>query len=187
MNLILRLLIFVSILIPSFSLAEVISEENKVSGNHFSKHQYALGLSTGIRFNIAEEIFTNSDDNKNYPKDHFFNEIEVFGNNFFSNKIKHNYGLRINNGYEIYGTRIFISGGYIQSILNYRNIYNKKTKTNTKWSPFFGFGVGYDLTKNISIKINSMFYKIDYKAKNFDNLNQKFKFMSYNIGLSYYF
>ncbi|GDX36465.1 hypothetical protein LBMAG18_09760 [Alphaproteobacteria bacterium] len=131
----------------------------------FSESAVGAGLAFGVRFNLTEDIFTDSENKNSKTKDHIFTEIEVFGSQFFSGEIKQNFGARLNLGYEIKGIRIYGSGGYVSSSIDYQEIGNNNQSINAS-APFFGIGLGYDITKNIGIRLNSMFYNFNFTPKN---------------------
>jgi len=151
-----------------------------------SESAVGAGLSAGVRFNLAEDIFTDSEDKNSRTKDHVFTEIEAFGNQFFSGEIKQNFGGRLNLGYEIKGIRIYGSGGYAASTTNYQENGNTKQSV-TASAPFFGFGLGYDITKTISIRLNSMFYNFDFKPKNSAFKNVEVNVSAATLGLAVHF
>jgi len=171
----------------------------------FSKSAVGAGLSVGVRFNLAEDIFTDSEDksspciggasrcdsttmgvNNSKTKDHIFTEIEAFGNQFFSGEIKQNFGGRLNLGYEIKGIRIYGSGGYVASTTDYQETGNTKQSVNAS-APFFGIGLGYDITKNIGIRLNSMFYNFDFTPKNSEYRSVEVDVSAVTLGLAVHF
>ena len=152
----------------------------------FSENGLAVGLSIGTRFNLAEDIFSDAEDKNSKNKDHIFTEIEAFGNQFFLGKIKQNFGARLNLGYEIKGFRIYGSGGYVASAFDYQEAKNSKQSLIAS-APFFGIGLGYDLTKTISLRLNSMFYNLDFKPKNSEFKNVKVNVSAVNLGLGFNF
>jgi len=172
---------------------------------NFSESAFGAGLSFGVRFNMAEDIFTDSEDksfqclggesrcdvsktgiNNSKTKDHIFTEIEAFGNQFFSGEIKQNFGGRLNLGYEIKGIRIYGSGGYVSSSTEYQETGNVKQSVSAS-APFFGIGLGYDITKNIAIRLNSMFYNFDFKPKNSEYKSIKIDVSAATLGLAVHF
>lgn len=152
----------------------------------FSSSGVGAGLSVGARFNLAEDIFTDSEDKKSTTKDHIFTEIEAFGNQFFSGEIKQNFGGRLNLGYEIKGIRIYGSGGYVVSTTDYQETGNTKQSVNAS-APFFGIGLGYDITKNIGIRLNSMFYNFDFTPKNSGYKSVEVDVSAVTLGLAVHF
>ena len=152
----------------------------------FSESAVGAGLSAGVRFNLAEDIFTDSEDKKSTTKDHIFTEIEAFGNQFFSGEIKQNFGGRLNLGYEIHGVRIYGSGGYVASTTDYQETGNTKQSVNAS-APFFGIGLGYDITKNIGIRLNSMFYNFDFTPKNSGYKSVEVVVSAVTLGLAVHF
>lgn len=151
----------------------------------FSQNVLGTGVSIGTRFNLVENIFTDLEENSKV-KDHIFGEIEVFGNQFFSGEIKHNYGGRLNLGYEIKGIRIYGSGGYVSSSVDYQETNNVKQSINES-APFFGLGLGYDITKNIGLRLNSMFYNFDFKPKNSGYKGVEVNVLALTFGLAVHF
>ena len=152
----------------------------------FSESAVGAGLSVGVRFNLAEDIFTDSEDKNNKTKDHIFTEIEAFGNQFFSGEIKQNFGGRINLGYEIKGIRIYGSGGYVASTMDYQETGNTKQSVSAG-APFFGIGIGYDITKNIGVRLNSMFYNFDFTPKNSEYRSVEVDVSAVTLGLAVHF
>ena len=152
----------------------------------FSESAVGAGLSVGVRFNMAEDIFTDSEDKNSTTKDHIFTEIEAFGNQFFSGEIKQNFGGRLNLGYEIKGIRIYGSGGYVSSSIEYQETGNTKQSVNAS-APFFGIGLGYDITKNIGIRLNSMFYNFDFTPKNSGYKSVEVDVSAVTLGLAVHF
>ncbi len=152
----------------------------------FSQTSFGAGLSAGLRFNLAEDIFFDSEEKKANAKDHIFTEVEAFGNQFFSGEIKQNFGGRINLGYEIKGIRIYGSGGYTTSTLTYQE-QGKPSQSVASSAPFFGFGIGYDITKNVGIRLNSMFYNFDFKPKNSEFKSVEVETSTFNLGVGIYF
>ena len=152
----------------------------------FSESLVGAGLSAGVRFNLAEDIFTDSEDKNSKTKDHIFTEIEAFGNQFFSGEIKQNFGGRLNLGYEIKGIRIYGSGGYVASTMDYQEVGNSKQSL-TASAPFFGVGLGYDITKTTSIRLNSMFYNFDFKPKNSGFKSIEVNVSAVSLGLALHF
>jgi hypothetical protein len=175
-------------------------EEGSSPYKDFSESAVGVGLSIGARLNLAEDIFTSFEEfaedqtelnsqklnPKNKNSDHIFSEIEVFGNQFFSGEIKQNFGGRINLGYEIKGIRIFTSGGYVASTVDYQETNNTKQSV-TASAPFFGIGIGYDITKNVSLRLNSMFYSFDFTPKNSQFKNVEVEVSSLNLGVAFHF
>ena len=163
------------------------SVTNESSPNKsFSQNAVGAGVSAGIRFNIAEEIFSDSEEKVIPTKDHIFTEAEIFANQFFSGEIKQNFGGRINLGYEIYGFRIFGSGGYVTSTMDYQEQGNAIQAVRAS-APFFGAGIGFDVTKNLGIRLNSMFYNFDFKPKNSEFKNVEVGVSSFTLGASLHF
>lgn len=152
----------------------------------FSENGVGAGLSAGIRFNLAEDIFTDSEDKNSKTKDHIFTEIEAFGNQFFSGEVKQNFGGRLNLGYEIKGIRIYGSGGYVSSSIDYQETGNTKQSVNAS-APFFGIGLGYDITKNIGIRLNSMFYNFDFTPKSSEYRSVEVDVSAVTLGLAVHF
>ncbi len=152
----------------------------------FSESAVGAGLSLGVRFNMAEDIFTDSEDKNSKTKDHIFTEIEAFGNQFFSGEIKQNFGGRLNLGYEIKGIRIYGSGGYVASTMDYQETNNTKQSVIAS-APFFGIGLGYDITKNIGIRLNSMFYNFDFTPKNSGYKGAEVDVSAATLGLAVHF
>ena len=152
----------------------------------FSESAVGAGLSVGFRFNMAEDIFTDSEDKNSKTKDHIFTEIEAFGNQFFSGEIKQNFGGRLNLGYEIKGIRIYGSGGYVSSSIDYQETGNTKQSVNAS-APFFGIGLGYDITKNIGVRLNSMFYNFDFTPKNSEYRSVEVDVSAVTLGLAVHF
>ena len=152
----------------------------------FSESVVGAGLSAGFRFNLAENIFTDSEDKNSKTKDHIFTEIEAFGNQFFSGEIKQNFGGRLNLGYEIKGIRIYGSGGYVASTMDYQETGNTQ-KSITASAPFFGVGLGYDISKNTSIRLNSMLYNFDFTPKNSGFKSFEVNVSALTLGLAVHF
>ena len=152
----------------------------------FSENIAGAGLSAGLRFNLAEDIFIESEDKNSKNKDHIFTEIEMFGNQFFSGEIKQNFGGRLNLGYEIKGLRIYGSGGYVASTIDYQETSNTK-QSQMSSAPFYGIGFGYDLTKTISVRLNSMFYNFNFKPKNSEFKSVEINVSAVNLGLGLHF
>jgi hypothetical protein len=152
---------------------------------NFSETAVGAGLSIGVRFNLAEDIFTDSEE-KNITRDHIFTELEAFGNQFFSGEIKQNFGGRLNLGYEFFGVRVFGSGGYVVSTFDYQE-QGSASQSASEGAPFFGVGLGYDLTKNIGLRLNSMFYSFDFTPKNSSYQNVEVNVSAVTLGLSVHF
>jgi hypothetical protein len=157
--------------------------EGKSPYKSFSENTIGVGLSAGFRYNLAEDIFINSEDKNSKTRDNIFTEIEAFGNQFFSGEIKQNFGGRLNLGYEIKGIRIYGSGGYVASTMDYQEIGNSKQSL-TASAPFFGVGLGYDITKTTSIRLNSMFYNFDFPPKNSGYKKVEVNVSAVNLGLA---
>ena len=191
-----RFLTIISLFLFALFLANqssaTLSEESSnvgtgaVSNKIFSENSVGAGLSAGLRFNMAEDIFIESEDKNSKNKDHIFTEIELFGNQFFSGEIKQNFGGRLNLGYEIKGLRIYGSGGYVASTIDYKETSNTK-QSYTGSAPFYGIGFGYDLTKNISLRLNSMFYNFNFKPKNSEFKSVEINVSAVNLGLGLHF
>jgi opacity protein-like surface antigen len=174
------------------------------AGKSFSESSVGAGLSAGVRFNLAEDIFSDSEDeisacrDKDFcdetkkitqnsgVKDHIFTEIEIFGNQFFSGEVKQNFGGRLNLGYEIYGVRIYGSGGYVASTVDYQE-QSGESESIMASAPFFGGGLGYDINKNIAIRLDSMFYNFDFAPKNSGFKNVKVDVAAVAVGLALHF
>ena len=159
---------------------------NKVEPHKsFSQSSVGAGLSAGVRLNLVNNIFTDSEYNFR-KKDHIFTEIEAFGNQFFVGEIKQNFGGRLNLGYEFKAFRIYGSGGYVASTIDYQETGNPKQSIVAS-APFFGIGLGYDITKRISIRLNSMLYNIDFAPKNSEFKNVEVNVSAVNLGLALHF
>lgn len=161
-------------------------ESGIVQNKNFSENAVGASLSLGGRLNLAEDIFTDFEDESSKTKDHIFTEIEAFGNRFFSGEIKQNFGGRLNLGYEIKGFRIYGSGGYLSASVDYQETNNKKQSVNAG-APFFGIGVGYDITKNIGVRLNSMFYNFDFKPNNSEYKTVEVDVSALTLGLAIHF
>jgi hypothetical protein len=164
-----------------------------IPNKNFSDSAIGAGISAGIRFNLAEDVFTEAEEigNKskeveNRKRDHIFTEMEVFGNQFFSGEIKQNFGGRLNLGYEFKGVRIYGSGGYVSSTIDYQETGNTKQSV-SEGAPFFGIGLGYDLTKNVSVRLNSMFYNFDFKPKNSGYQSAEVDVTAVTLGLAIHY
>ncbi|MES2677875.1 MAG: hypothetical protein V4612_06175 [Pseudomonadota bacterium] len=169
------------------------SSLNSDKNKNFSESSFGAGLALGVRFNLADDIFFDSQEvefgnkaNKPSSKksDHIFTEIGVFGNQFLSGEIKQNFGGKINLGYETHGFRIYGSGGYVASTFDYQEQGQKKESL-IKSAPFFGGGIGYDITKNISLRLDGMFYEFDFKPKNsgFNGVNVSVAAGAFGVGV----
>ena len=188
---ILAIFIYGSLIANSLASSVINSVDSKGANGeslnkNFSENVLGLGLSIGSRFNLAEDIFSDEEDKNSKNKDHIFTEIEAFGNQFFLGKIKQNFGARLNLGYEIKGFRIYGSGGYVASTFDYQEAQNRKQSLIAE-APFFGIGLGYDLTKTISLRLNSMFYNFDFKLKNSEFKNVEVNVSALNLGLGFNF
>jgi hypothetical protein len=120
----LSVLLFANQSFASLSFGSSTDASETEPNKSFSESVVGAGLSAGFRFNLAENIFTDSEDKNSKTKDHIFTEIEAFGNQFFSGEIKQNFGGRLNLGYEIKGIRIYGSGGYVASTMDYQEAGN---------------------------------------------------------------
>lgn len=183
--------IILSVLFASSSYAALNGGSSTVASGAvpnktFSESAVGVGLSAGVRFNLAEDIFTDSEDKNSRTKDHIFTEIEAFGNQFFSGEIKQNFGGRLNLGYEIKGIRIYGSGGYVASTMDYQETGNTKQSV-TASAPFFGVGLGYDITKTTSIRLNSMFYNFNFTPKNSGFKSVEVNVSAVTLGLAVHF
>lgn len=188
---ILAIFIYGSLIANSLASSVINGGDSKVvngesDNKSFSQNGLAGGLSIGSRFNLAEDIFSDAEDKNSNIKDRIFTEIEAFGNQFFSGKIKQNFGARLNLGYEIKGFRIYGSGGYVASTFDYQEAKNSKQSLISS-APFFGIGLGYDLTKTISLRLNSMFYNFNFKPKNSEFKNVEVNVSGVNLGLGFNF
>lgn len=184
---------------PSFSFAAINGGSSTLDGGggggsssslssnkSFSESSVGAGLSVGFRFNLAEDIFTDSEEKNSATKDHIFTELEAFGNQFFSGEIKQNFGGRLNLGYEIFGVRLYGSGGYTISSVDYQETGQAKQSV-SQGAPFFGVGLGYDITKNVGLRLNSMFYNFDFTPKNSEFKNVEVNVAAASLGLSLHF
>lgn len=150
----------------------------------FTETVSGISAIAGVRFKLTEQVL--SDIFELETKDSIFVETEGFFNKILSGEIKHEYGGRLNLGYEINKFRIFASSGYLVS--NFEYIENSQDKQNISEAvPFFGAGIGYDLTKNISLRLNSMIYSLDTKPKNSEFSNIEIDVTSVNLGLALHF
>ncbi len=152
----------------------------------FSQTALGAGISLGFRLNLTEDIFTDSEDKDSKAQDHTFTEIEAFGNQFFSGELNQNFGGRFNLGYEINGFRIYGSGGYVVSTMDYQETGNPVQSVNAG-APFFGVGIGYDITKNIGVRLNSMFYNFDFTPKNSEYQSVEIDVSAITLGLALHF
>lgn len=166
--------------------SSLLSENSKTDNKSFSQNSLGAGLAIGFRFNLADDIFTDSEDKNSKSKDHIFTEIEAFGNQFFSGEIDQNFGGRLNFGYEINGIRIYGSGGLVASKMDYQEQGSSSQKVNSL-APFFGGGMGYDITKNISLKLDSIFYNFDFKPKNSEFRRVEVSVAAISLGLALHF
>lgn len=183
--------IYTSLIATSFAASGINGGSSTVPAGSspyksFSESGVGAGLSAGVRFNLVEDILTDSEDKSSKTKDHIFTEIEAFGNQFFSGEIKQNFGGRLNLGYEIKGIRIYGSGGYVSSSIDYQETGNTKQSVNAS-APFFGIGLGYDITKNIGVRLNSMFYNFDFTPKNSGYRSVEVEVSAITIGLAMHF
>ncbi|MFT6106079.1 MAG: opacity protein-like surface antigen [Rickettsiales bacterium] len=184
-------------LLPNFSFAAIqVNSPNQ----DFSDNAIGSGLTLGVRFNLANDIFTDSEEiefnqktviestrkSSSKKSDNIFTEIGIFGNQFFSGEIKQNFGGKINLGYENHGFRIYGSGGYLASTLDYQEQGQSKQSL-LESSPFFGGGIGYDITKSISLRLDGMFYNFDFKSKTPNSENIDVDVATATIGLGFYF
>jgi hypothetical protein len=184
------------LLLPNFAFAALNSDPLS-SNQSFSESSAGVGLSAGIRFNLVSDVFTDSEEielnrkndlakNSKQNPDHIFTEIGIFGNQFLSGEIKQNFGGKLNLGYETSGLRIYGSGGYVASTFDYQE--QSKTKESlVKSAPFFGGGIGYDITKNISLRLDGMFYNFDFKPKNSSSQKVDVSVAAGTIGIGFYF
>jgi opacity protein-like surface antigen len=185
---------------PTQPLAALSGGDSSLAGassKGFSENPLGLGLSAGLRFNLVEDIFSDSEEpqykSKHAPKtstaqnkDHIFAEIEAFANQFISGDLNQNFGARANLGYEIAGFRLYASGGYTASTTDYKE-EDKSSQSVTASAPFFGLGLGYDITKNFSVRLNSMFYNFDFTPKNSDFNKINVDVAAVTLGLGVYF
>ncbi|MBL6664522.1 MAG: outer membrane beta-barrel protein [Rickettsiales bacterium] len=153
-----------------------------------------VGLSVGKRLNLStnilSDIFFDEYDEENKrdekTKDHIFTEIEIFGNYNISGEINQDYGIRLNLGYEIEGFRLYPSFGYLKAKLDYIED-NSQKQSISESSPFVGFGIGYDITKNIGVRMNYSIYSIDFKPKNsvYDNVEVDVSTVNLNLAVHF--
>ncbi len=52
---------------------------------------------------------------------------------------------------------------------------------------FSGLGLGHDITKNISIRLNSIFYNFDFTPKNSEFKNVEVNVVATTLGLTLHF
>ena len=195
------------------SLAMIASESYQTSNNskiHIEENITGFEFSTGFRFKLANDIFSDSLEitDKFYDKyqcqnnyqlseisnndfaDNIFIEGEIFATKYLSKNITHSLGSRVNLGYNIKSFRIFVSSGYLFTKVNY-NIQNSENKnlkiSQNKSLPFYGFGLGYDLTKNLSLRINSAFYQFDLSNPNISNSQSKISIKALSFGTAWHF
>jgi opacity protein-like surface antigen len=170
------------------------SSASSLSNKEFSQSAIGAGLALGVRFNLVGDLFVDSEEidfdkkTTNIAKkpDHIFTEIGIFGNQFFVGEIKQNFGGKINLGYENHGFRIYGSGGYVASTIDYQETGQSK-KSLIKSAPFIGGGIGYDITKNISLRLDGMFYNVDFKPKNSSFEKVDVNVAAGTIGVGFYF
>ena len=195
------------------SLAMIASESYQTSNNskiHIEENITGFEFSTGFRFKLANDIFSDSLEitdkfydqyqcQNNYQlseisnndfADNIFIEGEIFATKYLSKNITHSLGSRVNLGYNIKSFRIFVSSGYLFTKVNY-NIQNSENKnlkiSQNKSLPFYGFGLGYDLTKNLSLRINSAFYQFDLSNPNISNSQSKISIKALSFGTAWHF
>jgi hypothetical protein len=196
------------------SVAMIASESyqinNKSSKINIDENIFGLEFSSGFRFKLANNIFSDSLEitdkcydqyqcQNNYQlteisnndfADNIFMEGEIFATKYLSKNISHSFGTRVNLGYNFNKFRIFTSGGYLLSKVNY-NWQNNEEKTikvsQNKSSPFYGFGLGYDITKNLSLRINSTFYQFDLENKDLQNSQSKISIKAFSFGTAWHF
>ena len=195
-------------------LAMIASESNQINNEskkiNIDKNIFGLEISSGFRINLVDNIFFDSLEisdycdnklqcrnnlqiteisNSNFA-DNIFLEGEIFANKYLSKNITHSYGVRANLGYNINKFRIYLSGGYLSSKVNF-NWQNSEEKTQkisqNKSLPFYGFGLGYDLTKNLSLRINSAFYQFDLSNPNISNSQSKISIKALSFGTAWHF
>ena len=163
------------------------SDTSSLSGTEnvrFTENLFGVSATAGIRFKITEQILSDIFELEN--KDSIFIETEGFFNQIVSGEINNEYGGRLNLGYEINKFRIFASTGYLVSSFDY--VEDSSNKQNiSQGTPFFGAGLGYDLTKNISLRLNSMIYSLDSKPKNSEFENIEIDVSSLSLGLALHF
>ena len=182
------------IIISSNSFAAFTSESGGGSGSSsqnntvdFTESSSGAGVSLGKRFNIASDIISDVffEDEK-IVKDHIFSEIELFGNYNFSGEISQDYGARFNLGYEIEGFRIYPSVGYLKAKFDYVEDSSQK-QTVSASSPFVGLGIGYDITKNVGVRVNYSLYSIDFKPNDSSYDNIEIDVSTVNLNLAVHF
>jgi opacity protein-like surface antigen len=194
-------------------LAMIASESYQTSNKskiNIEENIIGLEFSSGFRFKLANDIFSDSLEitdkcydqyqcqnnyqlseisNNNFA-DNIFIEGEIFATKYLSKNINHSLGTRVNLGYNIKSFRIFASTGYLFTKVNYnlQNSENKNLKiSQNKSLPFYGFGLGYDLTKNLSLRINSTFYQFDLSNPNISNSQSKISIKALSFGTAWHF
>ncbi|MDD2840404.1 MAG: hypothetical protein PHY80_04785 [Rickettsiales bacterium] len=131
------------------------------SVKNFNGTDLGLGVSLGYKLSVMKDIYT-FDDSSDH--DYFFINPNVFYNNYFSQTINQNYGVGLDLGYGYKNITGYVSAGYVGSSFDYKE--NSTTQSMNKGAAFVGFGFGYDLTKNVVVKVNTMFYSFDVKPNN---------------------
>jgi len=159
------------------------SSSNSSKNQNLHKNTLSLELSLGKRLELAKNIF--SDPHEDNYEDTLFSEAEIFVSKNIAGESIDNAGVRLNLGYSVTNMRVFLSSGYLGSYLKYQ--VDDETKSKNKGSPFVGFGLGYDLSKNIGLRINSMFYRINFHPTGSQIQEVDIDVSAVNIGLSYHF
>lgn len=188
LKIILTLCIYI---ISNNSFAAISSEFDESSTQEntadFTESTMGVGVSFGKRHNFTSGIISDIFfEEEKIVKDHVFGEIELFGNHNLSGDINQDYGARVNLGYEIEGFRIYPSVGYIKTKFNYVEDDSYK-KSITTSSPFVGFGVGYDITKNIGFRINYAQYSVEFKPENsfYDEIEVDVSTLNLNLAIHF--
>lgn len=131
------------------------------SVKNFDETNFGAGVSLGYKLSVMEDLFT-FDDSSDH--DYFYLNPNVFYNNYFTQTIKQNYGAGLDFGYGYKKFAGYVSAGYVGSNFDYKE--NGETQSMNKGAAFAGFGFGYNITKHIVVKLNTMFYNFDVKPKN---------------------
>lgn len=176
---------------------------------NLNKKSLGLGANVGYKINnngliIAPEAFfdylnnektlTSSSEELNFINGQKYTVTFIDSS---KTKLNYRYGARLNIGYE-FNNKFSIVANYGLAAVNYK--YNNEyfyydefdgkqsepsiKKRGSKISSIYGLGAGYNLNKNITLKLNANLQNFDYKIK---ESKVKNKIMTYSAGVAYNF
>jgi hypothetical protein len=171
-------LLYFALIVNSFAAVEQ-SDSNKDN-----LYLMSLGASLTKRYPLITNVIFGDDIasfNKNTAIiDQVFVMPELFFDYFYeaTAEVKYQYGFGLNIGYGYGKMDYYLAIGPVRSV--FEQLEDAEVRDYQRNSVYYGFGIGYNFTPHLAVKLQGKTYEIDYR----DSLGDTHSFRNNHLGLA---